>query len=133
MRRLAGVDLGKFIFSVGWVQFSHKISFYNMGSDGQHPQIWGALGSHPLPSLFDSLSLLSTCSLGTGLRGTMDGTPEVGQVVVVTNTEFTGDLDQSSFQRGGGEILVAVDSEENGRCWVDPESRDISFKGFCCN
>lgn len=37
--------------------------------------------------------------MGIGLRRAVDGTPEDGQVVVVTNMASTGDFDESLFHR----------------------------------
>lgn len=45
----------------------------------------------------DSRSVLQIRLSETGRRGTTGGAPEAGQAVVVTNVEFTDDLDQSSF------------------------------------
>lgn len=69
-----------------------------------------------------------------GLRRAVDGTPEDGQVVVVTNMASTGDLDESPFHRmvGAKSWLEWLQKRMRGT-GMNTESRDISFKNSCCN
>lgn len=134
MHHFVYIDLDKFIFSIRWAHLSHTITLYKIEA---RQAALSNLGTTWVKSLSFPLwkpECLQICRSGLGLRRAVDGTPEAGQVVVVTNMASTGDLDESLSHRlvGVKSWLEGIRKKMRG-AEMNTDSRDISFKDFCCN